>query len=416
MSDTSIQSAAAVRRFNRKAVLSEICHHSAVSRTGLAASTGLTGTAISRITRELICAGLVEEGSQLPRSGLPGRKETELSINGTVAHVIGISLYIDGRSIVLADVLGKIKDKVILDIPLSESPELVIDRIGDLILELIKRNNLVRQQIIGLAIALAGKIDPLRGILVESRFYRWKNLPIRDLLYEKVGIPVAIENLNNVINLAESCFGLSRGYDNILTIRVGTGYVGASLMIDGRLVRGRNSAAGLIHHIPLNANDISCECGLSGCINTVSSGFGILARVNNSQHVSFDSGRSPDSREQIARILSSAVNGDIHLKRILKEGGEALGSYVAQLAEAICPQVIVLAGKIGRSPDFMEGFIQAWKASAGKENVSNVKVFRSFKSVIESTVEIAIDRHLLSMDLDLEPLTEIFDSLNKKAA
>lgn len=142
----------------------------------------------------------------------------------------------DSRSIVLADVRGVIKDSVSLDIPFSEPPERVIHRIGDLVLELIERNNLQIDQVIGIALALAGKIDPLNGILMESRIYQWKNLPIRNLLSASVGIAVAIENLNNVINLAESYVGQSQGYDNILTLRVGTGYVAASLMLDGRLV------------------------------------------------------------------------------------------------------------------------------------------------------------------------------------
>lgn len=416
MRGTSIQTTAALRRFNRKAILSEIFYQGTVSRTGLVASSGLTGTAITRITRELIDAGLVEEGSQLPRLGVPGRKETELSISGAVAHVIGISLHVDSRSIVLADVLGNFKDQVNLDIPLSESPELVIDRIGDLILELIARNNLHKQQIIGLTIALAGKIDPRKGILLESRIYRWKNLPIRDLLYEKVGIPIAIENLNNVINLAESYFGVSQGYSNILTVRVGTGYVGASLMIDGRLVRGRNSAAGLIHHVPLNANDISCECGLRGCLNTVSSGFGILARAKRARHVSFDSCSFPDSNEQIAAILQSALDGNQAAKKVLKQGGQALGTYIAQLTETICPQAIVIAGKVGRSPDYIDGFTETWEKSVSRDNYANVHVFRSFKSVIEGTVEFAIDQFLLSMDLNLEPLAQTFTSMNRRVA
>ncbi len=415
MTNTSIQTAAAVRRFNRSFILSEIYRKTTVSRTGLIASTGLTGTGISRITRELIAAGLVVEGSQLPRNGLPGRKETELSISDAIAHIVGISLHVDSRSIVLADVCGVIKDSVSLDIPLSESPERVIRRIGDLVLELIDRNNLQIDQVIGIALALAGKIDPINGILMESRIYQWKDLPIRDLLSEQVGIAVAIENLNNVINLAESYVGQTQGYDNILTLRVGTGYVAASLMLDGRLIRGRNSAAGLIHHVPMNANNIECECGRRGCINTVSSGFGILARMTNKKNVSFTPGELPDSNRQIAEIVNSAAQGNTRSKRILREGGQALGMYAAQLAEAICPEVVVLAGKVGRCPAYMDGFTEAWGQFASPDNASSVQIIRSNKSVIEGTVEFAIDRFLLSMDLDLEPLTRAFHSMEEAA-
>ena len=416
MVDTSIQTSAAVRRLNRKNVLTEIYHQALVSRTGLVASTGLTGTGISRIIRELIEAGLVEEGSRLPRHGLPGRRETELSVSGAVAHVVGISLHVDSRSIVLADVLGVVKDRVNLDIAFSEPQNRIINRIGDLVLELIERNNLQKEQVIGIALALAGKIEPLKGVLVESRIYRWKNLSVRDLLQARVGIPVAIENLNNVINLAESHFGQSQGHENVLTVRVGTGYVGASLMLDGRLVRGRRSAAGLIHHVPVNANDILCECGRHGCMNTVSSGFGILARMQDRGQVAFNHGDPPHSNEQVIAILESAEKGDPRSRRLLREGGWALGLYVAQLAETISPEAVVVAGKVGRSPCYMEGFAEAWNRNASQENQSSVRLIRSFKSVIEATVEFAIDRFLLSMEIDLEPLKRIFSSAGERAA
>ena len=416
MPDDSIQTTAAVRRLNRKHVLSEIYRQGPVSRTGLVASTGLTGTGISRITRELVEAGLVEEGSQLPRHGLPGRRETELVISGAVAHVVGISLHVDSRSIVLADVLGVVKDRANLDIELSEPPERVIDRIGDLVLELIERNNLPEQSIIGIALALAGKIQPLMGMLVESRVYQWKNLPVRDLLHARTGLPVAIENLNNVINLAESQFGQSQGHENVLTIRVGTGYVGASLMLDGRLVRGRRSAAGLIHHAPVNANDILCECGRRGCLNAVSSGFGILARRADHKRVSFMPGDPPDGNEQIAAILEDAENGDSLSSELLRDGGWALGLYVAQLAEAISPDAIVLAGKVGRSRHYMDGFLKAWNRYASSENKACVEIIRSFKSVIEATVDFAIDRFLLSTDLEVEPLKKIANSAGDRVA
>ncbi len=416
MTESSIQTTAALRKFNRKAILSEIYLRSSVSRTGLVAATGLTNTGVSRITRELIEVGLVEEGSQLPRRGVPGRKETELSISGAVAHLIGISLHVDSQQIVLANALGEIKDRVNLDLSFSEPPDRVIARIVSLVLELIARNHLRKRQVIGIALALAGKIDPSQGILKDSRIYQWQNLPIRDLLRAEVGIPVAIENLNNVINLAESYFGQSQHCDNILAFRVGTGYVGGSLMLDGKLVRGRNSAAGLIHHVPMNASSLSCECGRRGCINTVSSGFGILAQYKNQKHVSFTPGDALQNTEEITAIIEAAAEGERKARRIMIQGGEWLGQYAAQLAEAVCPEAIVIAGKIGRSPHYWNGFNAAWKQYASRDNCEAVEIIRSSKPLIEETVQFAIDRFLLSMDLDLEPLKAVVDADEQKLA
>ncbi len=415
MTDMSIQSTAGMRRYNRKLVLSEIYRRATVSRTKLAASTSLTATAITRITRELIAAGLVVEGAQLPRNGVPGRKETQLSISGAIAHVIGISLHADNRSIALADVQGAIKDFASLDIPYLASPDRAIRRIADLTRELIGRNHLHCNQVIGIALALAGKIDPLNGLVVDSRIYQWENVPIRDLLSSQTGLAVSIENLNNVVNLSESLFGHSRGCDNVLILRIGTGYVGASLMLDGRLVRSRNSAAGLINHVPLNINDIECECGHLGCINTVSSGFGILARMDDESQVLFKPKNLSSHNRRLGQIIDSASRGDARPQRILREGGFALGMYTAQLCEAIYPEVVIVAGRVGRCRHYMEGFVEAWNEFASSENRSAVRIIQSNKSVTEQTIDFAIERFLLSMDLDLEPLMHIFNSFEQEA-
>ena len=187
-------------------------------------------------------------------------------------------------------------------------------------------------------------------------------------------------------------------------------------MLDGRLVRGRWSAAGLIHHVPVNANQILCECGLRGCMNTVSSGFGILVRMKNRKRVRFTPGDPPDSNEQVVAILESAEQGDPRSRRLLREGGEVLGLYIAQLAEAVSPEAVVIAGKVGRSPCYMEGFNGAWNRFASQENRSSVRIVRSFKTVAEATVDFAIDRFLLSMEIDLEPLKRIHSSAKEHAA
>ena len=188
----------------------------------------------------------------------------------------------------------------------------------------------------------------MRGILKDSRIYQWQNLPICDHLRAEVGIPVAIENLNNVINLAESYFGQSQDCDNILAFRVVTGYVGASLMLDGKLVRGRNLAAGLIHHVPMNTSSVSCECGRRGCINTVSSGFGILAQYKDQMNVSFTPGDSFHNTEAITAIIKAAATGEHKARKILRQGGEWLGQYAAQLAEANCIRWLIRANCASR--------------------------------------------------------------------
>ncbi len=405
-----MQTTAAVRQQNRKRVLHEIFREGSISRVGLVNATGLTGTAITRITRELIDVGLVEESDRQTRKDVPGRRETGLFISERVAHVIAVSLHIDDRSIVLADIRGNIKDRVDLDISFSANQSNVIDQVGTLALKLVERNHLSLDQVLGLAISVAGKIDPLEGVLVESRVYGWKNVPIRQILQQRTGLPIVIENLNNSINLSETRFGIARGRRNVLLVRVGTGLLGASLIIDGHLLRGYKSGAGLIHHLPIGASNRLCECGRRGCLNTVSSGLGVLACYENTEPVVLESGDSPGSNARIVDLIQAAEDGDAAASTILMEGGEKLCGALMLIAETLCPEVILVAGKVGRSRHYFGGLRNRWEQQSNRDQRANVELLLTQKSVLEATIDLSIDSFLLSADLDLEQLKRLHDS------
>ena len=411
-----MQTTAAVRRLNRKKVLTEIYREGLISRTGLISSVGLTGTGISRIIRELIDSGLIKEGSEVQRSGGPGRRETELMIRDAGAYVIGVSLHVDSPSIVLADILGVVKDSENIEISMNQDSDIFIEYIGDLVLKLIKRNDLRTFQVLGIAVAVAGNVDHRNGILVESKLYGWTSVNLKEKLENLTNVPVVIENLNNTINLAETRFGQPQGDNNVLLVRVGTGYVGASLIVDGRILRGAKSGAGLIAHIPINANQMQCECGRKGCLNTISSGFGILARSQKKSHVFFEPKDVLGSNAQILSILSDADNDDREAQNLLKEAGQALAIYLTQLAETVCPNTIIVAGKVGLSPYYFDSFCDAWNDLSLEKTRDTVEIIKSQKTVLKASVDLAINQFLLSTDLPMEPLTKLFQSRLGEAA
>ena len=101
-------STTALRRTNREGLINLLGHRVAMARGQMAEELGLTNAAISRITREMLDAGvLIESGSDKP-TGRVGRRETLLSINPVGAYVLAISLNANRRGVALANALGDI--------------------------------------------------------------------------------------------------------------------------------------------------------------------------------------------------------------------------------------------------------------------------------------------------------------------
>ena len=101
-------SATDLRRHNRDAVLGLIKTHGAISRTGIAQRIGLTNAAVSRICKELMDVGLIEEGERVVHKGHAGRRQVALQLSAHGAFVLGIAVTLNAREIVIGNGRGDI--------------------------------------------------------------------------------------------------------------------------------------------------------------------------------------------------------------------------------------------------------------------------------------------------------------------
>ena len=116
-------------RANRRRVLAELVFRGPVSRSAIAERTGLTNASVSRITRDLIEAGLVMERASVVNPNRPGRRFVELDIDGSGGYVLGIGLNVFQQSVTLADLKNNRIDRIDLSLADLSDPEVVIAEI-----------------------------------------------------------------------------------------------------------------------------------------------------------------------------------------------------------------------------------------------------------------------------------------------
>jgi glucokinase len=81
---------------------------------------------------------------------------------------------------------------------------------------------------------------------------------MRDILKKELGLPVLIDNDAKLMALAEYKLGAAKGFYNVLCMTLGTG-IGGGLIINGKLYRGFNNAAGEVGHLPINEKGAYCN-------------------------------------------------------------------------------------------------------------------------------------------------------------
>jgi len=215
--------------------------------------------------------------------------------------VAGIKLQPGGIKAVLTDLNGQIVSRAEASVA-QRDLESALAAIDGVYARLTA--NLDPGRLLGAGLAIPGLVDSGRGISVRPHFFDWRDAPIRELMEERWGIPVWVDNDARVGALGER-WRLSETDATFLFVTIGIG-IGAGIVVDGALMEGDLVGAGHLGHMMIVPDGAPCHCGLTGCLETVASD-AALARYMRELRAA--QGREP---EQLApeEIFSLARTGD----------------------------------------------------------------------------------------------------------
>jgi glucokinase len=130
---------------------------------------------------------------------------------------------------------------------------------------------------VAVGIAVPGVIDEENGVAVWSSNVGFRDVPLRALIEERVGLPTALGHDVRAGGLAEARLGAGRGQRHVLFVAIGTG-IAAALVVNGAGYNGAHGAAGEVGHIIVRPGGVPCPCGQNGCLEAIASARAIGAR------------------------------------------------------------------------------------------------------------------------------------------
>jgi glucokinase len=201
-------------------------------------------------------------------------------------------------------------------------------------------------------------IDRARGVAINAVNLPITNVPVRDLMKERLGLPVYLDNDANVAALAEHRFGAARGTQNAVMVTVGTG-IGGGLILGGQPYRGSLGAGAELGHVVIDQDGPPCQgtCPNRGCVEAMASGTalgreGSLAAEANPQSAL---GRAlAEGIEITGRVVTDAAQaGDQVARQTLELVGRRLGVAFSSYANIFDPEVIVVGGGVMAAGDLL---------------------------------------------------------------
>lgn len=237
----------------------------------------------------------------------------------------------------------------------ANGSDAVLSNIATYVKELVTPGTQEWDAVAGVGIGIAGFLNIPEGIIDFSPNLPFKNVPAKQIMEEKLGKPVKINNDANVAALGEAWGGAGKGIANCVCYTLGTG-VGGGIILNYRLIEGFSGMAGELGHLSIvpDLEAIQCGCGKMGCLETVSSATGIIRMAADAVNRGDKTALAFIETELNAKnVFDAAKSGDEVAQRIVSRAAYYLGKSMAATAIVVNPQRFIVGGGVSYAGEYL---------------------------------------------------------------
>jgi glucokinase len=252
--------------------------------------------------------------------------------------IIGVDL--GGTRIRAARLTPQLTLQARAEIPtrVHDGPEKIIQRMIGLIREVWPPDG----QVTFVGVAAPGPLDPFTGVILSPPNLGWRNVPLRDMLTEALGVPVIVGNDANAAALAEAMLGAGRGLRHMIYLTISTG-VGSGIIVDGKLHTGARGLAAEAGLIPLLYGDRIAT------LEDVSAGPDMAQEAVRRMDAGERSSLSMVSGELTAESIgAAAIAGDDLASTVIANAGRNIGLGIVTLLQLFNPERVVIGGGVSQ--------------------------------------------------------------------
>lgn len=396
---------ASVRDHNQALVLGLILRRAGLSRSEIAVRIRLTAAAVSRITRDLIDAGLVIEGAQQrPVPGQRGRRNIALLPHPRGAFFLAVSLTIADRRAALLDLAGERLGEATIPGGLPRHYPALIEAIAETSTRLLDAAAVPRGRVLGLGGVTSGAVDRAAGVILDASLDVLRGRAFARDLGARLGLPVAVDTVGRALGVAQAL--AASGHDGpglpgaTLVAHVAFG-LGTALLFEGAPVRSAADER-LASHVAVPGGAARCICGATGCLMTEAAGFGILKRLADdpARLASWADMRPRD----LARAVGRANAGEGAAVAAFAAAGRVLGATLFALGASVGPQQVVLGGPVTRARPFAEASAAALAEAHRRAGLAAPRLILSATDYLSAAEKLARVEFALARAPELGPL------------
>jgi predicted NBD/HSP70 family sugar kinase len=351
-----------IRDINRQIVLNYVREREPISRATIAREAALQRSTVSEIVEALTGEGLVEEIGEGKSTG--GRRPTLLRLRTVGAIAIGVNVTPTYTTVASSDLAGVVVQQEAF--PTDPNPDRTFGRIIEIIRKFSEQG-----AIEGVGVSIPGLVTPGTGRVIFVPYFKWRDLPIAEMISQSTGLPVTIDNDANAVALAELWFGRPEIRDarDFIFVLVADG-VGTGIIFDGQVYRGVRGAAGEFGHMIVGSDaPVPCSCGNDDCWEAFASERAATARYQKLTGTS----SAPD----FETLIDRALTGEQEAKTALTETARYLAIGISNLVVGFSPEAVIVGGAMTRAWPLIEKTLTEKIERSVRRGVPSARILRS---------------------------------------
>lgn len=313
-------------------ILHLISSDAATSRADLVRELGLAPSTVSARVQELVAAGLLTESGEGSSRG--GRRPRLLRVCAQGGVALAADLGSHHTRLGAVDLNGAVYDAVSLPHGITAGPESTVDWLCDQVTRQADGQRAAGRTVRALGVAFPGPFEPGKGrVLSPLCMPGWHRYPLREVLAERLGLPVTVGNDATMMAVGEH--GTARpGLNHVVVVKAGHS-IGSGVIVAGRPHDGANGCAGDISHVRVDAaGDRPCSCGNIGCLETVASGAALIRELALQGVEVRDTGA----------LLQLVADGDPQATTLVRTAGRHIGAVLSVVVNFFNPQTVAIGG------------------------------------------------------------------------
>lgn len=352
-----------------KRIISYYLNNSSSTIPELSKELNLSVPTIAKVIAEMCEDGYIINCGKMDTG--KGRSPAIYGLAPESGYFVGVDLMSSGLNLGLMNFNGELV-KLDMDVPYHyRNSQEGLDELCGYVTDFIEQLDVAKDRILNIGVNVPGRVNPEMGHSF-SRF-NFDERPLVDIMAEKIGCSVYIDNDTRSMTYGEMTKGVVKGEKDVIFVNLSWG-IGCGLILNGELYTGKSGFSGELGHFPCFDNEVLCHCGKRGCLETEISGMAL--HRNLLQCVK--EGRQTSLSEQIMNdeasltlddIIEATLKEDLLCIELVEDIGQKLGRYLAGLINLLNPEMVIIGGSLAQTGDSV---LQPVKSAVRKDSLNMV--------------------------------------------